>query len=374
MSGDIIPAGGGSMRSVGQEQVASRQMAEVQAAMAIAKRFPRDENAAIARIDTACSRPGLASESQYEYSKGGSKIKGPSIRLAEVLAQNWGNIDFGWSELERYEADDGVGVSVIMAYAWDLQNNTRRPLVFNVRHWRDTKTGGYAIKEERDIYELNANMAARRMRTCILNIIPGDVADLAIAKCDKTLAGQTQEPIEDAVRKMVIAFKEYGVTVDMLAKSIGSDLAAMSHNQLASLRKKYQALKDGVATRDDLFSVSTEDDEEKPTSKAEQTAKKLDEKKAAKKEPTKAKEEKKDPEQEAQSNEGERQGDDVEIPLEEDQSPKFAEFRKFLHNCKKKADYQRLLDQIHKEGNPFGLTPPEMLAAAKMCRQSIDNA
>ncbi|MBQ7110481.1 MAG: hypothetical protein IJO06_04585 [Thermoguttaceae bacterium] len=38
---------------------------------------------------TACQRPGLASVAVYVYPRGGSKISGPSIRLAEEIARNW---------------------------------------------------------------------------------------------------------------------------------------------------------------------------------------------------------------------------------------------------------------------------------------------
>ena len=44
----------------------------------------------------------------------------------------------------------------------------------------------YAITDDRDIYELEANMSARRIRACILQMIPGDVTDAAVAACRKT--------------------------------------------------------------------------------------------------------------------------------------------------------------------------------------------
>ena len=49
----------------------TRAAQEVQAAMVIAKKFPRDETQAIARIDRACKRLGLAEQSEYTYKRGG---------------------------------------------------------------------------------------------------------------------------------------------------------------------------------------------------------------------------------------------------------------------------------------------------------------
>ena len=151
-----------------------RAVAEVQAAIMLAKQFPRSKVEAADRILTECTRASLAESAIYSFPRGGQEVTGASIRLAEVLAMNWGNFTFGWKETAR-RAEGGHGVSEIMAYAWDYETNVRAMREFTVKHWRDTKSGGYAIKDERDIYELCANQAARRMRACILNIIPGSL-------------------------------------------------------------------------------------------------------------------------------------------------------------------------------------------------------
>jgi len=79
----------------------SRAAQEVMAAITSAKKFPRDEHSATQKILTACKRPALAEVAMYSYPRGGTQITGPSIRLAEVLAQNWGNVHHGVMELEK---------------------------------------------------------------------------------------------------------------------------------------------------------------------------------------------------------------------------------------------------------------------------------
>ena len=59
-----------------------RAMAEVQGAIVLAKRFPRNQVESLDRIQIACQRPGLAEQALYTYSRGGTEITGPSIRLA----------------------------------------------------------------------------------------------------------------------------------------------------------------------------------------------------------------------------------------------------------------------------------------------------
>ena len=174
----------------------TRKATEVQVSMAIAKRFPRDSQVAYLNIMESCKRKSLAEKAMYSYPRGNQTVMGPSIRLAEVLAQNWGNMDFGLLELDRND-----GESSVMAYAHDLETNVKRTTVFQVAHRRDTRQGSKKLTDERDIYEMVANMGARRLRACILNVIPGDIVEEAMKECHKTNSGRTNEPIKDRLRK-----------------------------------------------------------------------------------------------------------------------------------------------------------------------------
>lgn len=244
-------------RSTTTEMVVSRQAQEVQAAMVIAKKFPRNEAESFNRIMQACKRKTLAEQSMYEYPRGDTKVTGPSIRLAEAMAQNWGNMDFGIIELEQKN-----GESQVMAYAWDLETNTRQTKIFSVPHIQATKKGNRALTAPRDIYELVANNGARRLRACILGVIPGDVVDAAISQCNATLMGQSKAPLADLVREAVALFsQDYGVTVAMLEKFIGCKSESFSMNDLVRLKKVYRALKDGMAKREDYFEIAPAADE-----------------------------------------------------------------------------------------------------------------
>ena len=230
-------------------KVASTRAAqEIQAAMIIAKRCPRDIEAAYARIIQACRRARFAENALYEYPRGGTQITGPSIRMAELLAQNWGNLDFGIIELEQRD-----GESTTMAYAWDLETNTRQTKIFQVKHERKARGGITKLDDPRDIYELVANMGARRMRACILGVIPGDIVDAAIEACELTLKTAEKEPLIDRVRKMSAAFLENGVSAELLERRLGHKLAATSEIEMVRLRKIYVSLRDGMSKINDWF-------------------------------------------------------------------------------------------------------------------------
>lgn len=286
---DIVMQQNGELasRNTQTEMMISRQAQEVQAAMVIAKRFPRDEVESFNRIIRSCQRKSLAENATYEYPRGATKVSGPSIRLAEAIAQNWGNIDFGITELEQKN-----GESQVMAYAWDLETNARQVKIFSVPHIRSTKKGNIPLTDPRDIYEMVANQGARRLRSCILGIIPGDVVEAAVNQCEKTLINGEKKPVIDLVREMAAIFKdEFGVPLEAIEKYIGCKSEAFSMKDLVKLRRVYSSLHDGMAKREDFFELApaeaVEDIQDPFAGQNEADSKKAEKKGVKKNEPEK---------------------------------------------------------------------------------------
>lgn len=245
------------------EATAQREIAEVQAAVLMAKRFPRDQIRAMDRIMQACARPSLAESAIYQYARGGTDIAGPSIRLAEAIAQAWGNVISGITILATDPSK-----SECIAYAWDLETNYRDEKRFTVKHWRDTRQGGYALKDERDIYELAANLGARRKRACILAVIPGDVIEAAQHQCEVTL--KTKADITpERLKSLVDKFAEYGVTQEMIEKRAQRRLDAMTPALLVQFGKIYNSLKDGMSQVADWFEGAQSEPEQAPQSRTD---------------------------------------------------------------------------------------------------------
>jgi hypothetical protein len=227
----------------------SREMEEVKGQIFMAKQFPRNVFQAEQRILDACKRPALAEVAVYSYPRGGSKVEGPSIRLAEVLAQNWGNLAFGVKELEQRE-----GESVAMAYAWDLETNVRQEKIFTVKHSRKAKGKLVKLDDPRDIYEMVANQGARRLRSCILGIIPGDIIDKAVEECNRTLQGNSQGPLKDRLGKALKAFKEkFRITQEQIEERMGYNIDAFTERDYLDLIKIFNSLKDGMSKPEDWF-------------------------------------------------------------------------------------------------------------------------
>jgi hypothetical protein len=224
-----------------------RAIAEVQARMIIARANPRDPIRAMEKILNDCTRPTLADHAIYQYARGGTDIRGPSIRLAEAIAQRWGNIASGIKEMSR-----SGEYSECIAYAWDLESGYYDERQFQVRHWRDTRQGGYQLHDERDIYELIANFGQRRKRAVLLTVIPGDVTEAALEQCERTMsAGADVTP--DGIKKLVEAFTELGITAPQIEARIQRRLDAIRPAQVVMLRKIYTSLKDGMSESADWF-------------------------------------------------------------------------------------------------------------------------
>ena len=219
---------------------ASRAIAEAQGKLVIAKRFPRDEVQAYNRVAQACQRKGIAEKAFYSYNRGGGTVSGPTIRFAEELARCWGNIDYGIKELSQDE-----GKSEMQAYAWDLETNAQSVQNFTNPHIREVGGKAKILTSQRDIYEINANMGARRLRSRILAILPTDLVDMAINECKKTLAGNNDEPLIDRVKKMIVAFGKIGVTQEQIEKRLGRKVDTMTIDDFTDYIGIYNAIKQG---------------------------------------------------------------------------------------------------------------------------------
>jgi len=238
------------VQSTALAQIAgSREVTEAQAAIMVAKRFPRNEMEVVDKVMIACQRPSLAETALYTYSRGGTDISGPSIRLAETIFRLWGNAACGVRELES-----GSDESVLEAYAVDYETNVRQSKVFTVKHERTTKNRTYKLEDSRDRYENLANFGARRLRAAMLALIPADIIEAAVSQVEQTLKAKADTSPE-ALKKLVDAFESYKVTKEQIEKRIQRRIDAITPAQIVSLRKIYNSLKDGMSSPADWFEV-----------------------------------------------------------------------------------------------------------------------
>lgn len=240
---EVVVQAGNSLppENINQGTVAiesSRAVAEAQGKLLIAKKFPRNETEAFAKAIQSCQRPGLASKAFYSYPRGKETVTGVTIRFAEELARCYGNLDYGIKELSNSN-----GQSEMQAYCWDLETNTMSLQNFTNKHIRESKYGNTELKSQRDIYELNANMGARRLRSRILAILPPDLVEECIQECRRTLAGDNSTPIIDRINKMVVAFQKIGVSKEQLEKRLNHTVESVTEEELVELTGIYNGIR-----------------------------------------------------------------------------------------------------------------------------------
>ena len=254
----------------------SKELSEIKGKMYLARQFPRDPEMSLQNVLRECERKDLAEAAQYEFPRGDSVVRGPSIRLVEVLARHWGNIMSGFTEVD-VQGD----TTTIKCFAWDLETNASDEKTFSVKHERSTKKGNYRLTDERDIYEMVANKASRRKRACMLAVMPGWYVDAALEACDKTLSdslSKSGESLEEIIEKTVTAFAGFGITPEQISTKLNKDIDKLSNNDIVKLRHLYSAIKDGFVKATDAFGIASAPDAALPSTDEENALEALNKK------------------------------------------------------------------------------------------------
>ncbi|MFE0794695.1 hypothetical protein [Streptomyces mutabilis] len=228
----------------------SRAVAEVQAAIYVARQFPRDVGRSRANMQAACGSMALAEKAFYRFPRAGGAVEGSTIHLAKTLAQAWGNIQYGVSEMRR---DDEYRQSEMQAWAWDVEANTRHVLTFIVPHAKFANKQVQQLVDLRDIYENNANNGARRLREAIFAVIPDFFIDEAEELCRETLNKGDGKPLEQRIDGAIQVFQQLGVNADRLEQKLGRTRSNWNGADIAQLLITHKSIQRREIAVDEAF-------------------------------------------------------------------------------------------------------------------------
>lgn len=238
----------------------SRAVAQVQAAVVMARQFPRSQQRAITEMEEACGRMELASRAFFKFPRGRETVTGASVYLARELARIWGNVEYGLNELRR---DDVHGQSEMQAYAWDMETNARSARVFIVEHARDTRRDGRVkLTELRDISDNNNNLGARAVREMIYAVLPQWFTDKAQAICRETQNNGGGVPLVERRARAIKGFGQARITQAELEAHVGASVDEWTHADVSDLENLYRSLAAKEITRDEAFPPQRVDAEE----------------------------------------------------------------------------------------------------------------
>lgn len=235
-----VQPGVGEM-TIAQEAAMAR--AEIESAITIARKFPREPAVCGTELNNACKRPRFAEQAVYAFPRGKSVVKGPSVNLAREAARCWGNIKYGLSIIQ-----DDKGTRKIRGWAWDLQTNTKIESEDSFAKKIQRRTRGqtvYVDADERELRELTNRRGAICVRNCLLQLVPRDIIEEAIDQCEATVQSGIDSDPKTALKKIVAAFDQIGVTADMLAEYLGHPVGQSSPNEIADLRTVWKSISDG---------------------------------------------------------------------------------------------------------------------------------
>lgn len=244
---------------VGAISTIARDEGELKAGVVMAKKFPRNEFACYTKLLKSCERPAFAASSTYNFPRGGKAIEGPSVDLAREAARCWGNIRYGL----RIVAENDESIH-IQGAAFDLETNnlvTAEDKFKKLIQRKDKQTGltEWTKPDERDLRELVNRRGAILVRNALLQLLPPDVIDDAVAKAKVTVraaaSGELKQDRQKTVRSLLAAFEQVGVNQEMLAAKLGHDLEIVNEEEIAELRGIYKSLVDGNSRRQEHFDV-----------------------------------------------------------------------------------------------------------------------
>lgn len=227
----------------------AQERAAIDTQVATAKQYPRDlKHVRDNSIAIVCMNKETAESCRYAKPTGGKNVTGPSVHLARIVCQQYGNIRVQ----QRIKNIDASSI-VAEAVAFDMETNyavsveARRSIV-----------GRNGQRFSESVIETNAMaILAIAERNAILKVIPKAIIDTVYNEAFKFANGDLSDKAKLIIArdKALDFFKtEYGVSEKQIVSLLGLKTKdAIKPEHIADLRGYMQSLKDKEVSPEDLF-------------------------------------------------------------------------------------------------------------------------
>lgn len=226
----------------------NQDKAVIDTQISTAKAYPRNLQKAVSNcVFIVTLDEETAATCSYSLPRAGKVITGPTVHLAKIIAQNWGNLRI---EAKVVSIDKTTLTS--QAIAFDLENNLA--IKVEVKRSIMTKTG----RMNDDMITVTGNAAnAIAMRNAILNVIPKAVVDKIYNEAKNKITGDLSDATKLSIKrkKVLDGFKTtYDVLEQEVLQAIGkASVEHITQDDLVVLIGIGQAIKDGDTTVDLAF-------------------------------------------------------------------------------------------------------------------------
>lgn len=217
--------------------------------IATAKMYPRDIKKAMRGVvELATLDIETAKTIGYTLPRGGKEIKGPSVALARIVAQQYGNI-----RVDAKVIDIDATHITSQATCIDLENNVGIRLEVKARI---TKKNGERYDD--DMITVTGNAASSKaLRNAVFATVPKSLVDAGYDAAQEMIEGElkNEEKFKKNLKKTIEHLeKQYKVTAQNVCNYLGiQSIESINPEQLAHLIGLVQGMKEGRVKVEDAF-------------------------------------------------------------------------------------------------------------------------
>lgn len=248
------------------EMLQAINSSEIDMQIATAKKYPRDIQKALNEISTLAKMDTETAQDCFYVLRRGqgasaSTIEGLSVRMAEIIADCWGNIRVA----TRIVGNDGKTITA-QGICIDLEKNVAYST--EVKR-RITDKFGKTFSEDMQVVTGNA-AAAIAKRNAILSAIPKAITKKVVEDVKKVALGQALD-LETSRQNAILTFQKLGVSENQLCEYLGvKSRAEIDQEAVYELRATLTAIKEGTTTIEETFKAV---EDKKKAAKAVESAK-----------------------------------------------------------------------------------------------------
>ena len=234
--------------------------AELDVQISTAKAYPRNTSQCVdyamqlATLDEATAQSCFYCLPRKEKDGTKKEIRGASIRLAEIMANAWGNIHAATRIIEndgRHITAEGV--------AWDLQANVKISMQnkVSIRFGEKDGKGGYTANADMQTVLSNA-ASAKALRNAIFKVVPKALVDRVLEKAMAFSVGD-QKTLISKVTEVVDKLSKMGIDKEkMLAYYDHSSISEFTAEDLRSLIGVGTAIKEKHIKIEEVFDTQSD--------------------------------------------------------------------------------------------------------------------
>lgn len=227
------------------EVLSAINRSEIDAQVATAKAYPRDLATVFNKILTLATMDSdTAQECFYVLRRGGSVIEGLSVRMAEIIANAWGNLRAGADTI----SNDGKIIKA-RGVCHDLETNVA---VYKTVERSILDKNGRTYSADMQVVTSNAAQAIA-FRNAVLAVVPKAMTKKLVQQIKQVAMGEALT-LETSRQNMVLYFGKLGVSEEMLLEYLQvKKRDEIDADMVFELRGLANAIKEGTTTVQEAF-------------------------------------------------------------------------------------------------------------------------